>query len=536
MDGYFNALQGRHVESSYGGDPIKNPDSLPTGRNLYGFDPSRIPTREAWQAGQLAAQRLLEQHRDEHGSYPDKLAFSLWSVETMRHFGLLEAQAMAVMGYRPVWDEGGRVMGIEAIPAAELQRPRVDVVISATGLYRDHFPNVMKWLAQAAEQASELQDPDNRIAANSQRLEQQFLASGMSSEDARLASRTRIFSSESGAYGTGLDDATLVSNSFGETDDNQQDRLAGEAKLAKLYLERMQFAYGPDSSRWGEKGATNLYAEQLKGVEGAVLARSSNLYGMLTTDDPFQYLGGLGLAVRHLDGKSPELYISNLRDAGNPRVETAAGFLARDLRTRYLHPGWIEQVQKEGYSGALEVLGSANNLWGWQVTAPETVRDDQWDEYKAVYMDDKYELGINEWFEEHHPHAQAQLIERMLEAARKEYWQTDEQNLQQLAQRWQELAERYDVQSNNSHFNDYVVQAAVGFGLGATANSAEASSMPEATEAADANLETVEGQRLEKQQEGASQPEPFDPMFLIGLLAIVLAVLGGAWRQSRRLA
>lgn len=536
LDGYFNALQGRHIESSYGGDPIKSPDSLPTGRNLYGFDPSRIPTREAWQAGQLAAQRLLEQHRDEHGSYPDKLAFSLWSVETMRHFGLLEAQAMAVMGYRPVWDEGGRVTGIEAIPAAELQRPRVDVVISATGLYRDHFPNVMKWLAQAAEQASELQEPDNRIAANSQRLEQQFFASGMSSEDARLASRTRIFSSESGAYGTGLDDATLVSNSFGETDDNQQDRLAGEAKLAKLYLERMQFAYGPDSSRWGEKGATNLYAEQLKGVEGAVLARSSNLYGMLTTDDPFQYLGGLGLAVRHLDGKSPELYISNLRDAGNPRVETAAGFLARDLRTRYLHPGWIEQVQKEGYSGALEVLGSANNLWGWQVTAPETVRDDQWDEYKAVYMDDKYELGINEWFEEHHPHAQAQLIERMLEAARKEYWQTDEQNLQQLAQRWQELAERYDVQSNNSHFNDYVAQAAVGFGLGATANSAEASSMPEATEAADANLETVEGQRLEKQQEGASQPEPFDPMFLIGLLVIVLAVLGGAWRQSRRLA
>lgn len=535
LAGYFRALKGRHIEASYGGDAIKNPDSLPTGRNLYGFDPSRIPTREAWQAGLQAAERLIAQHQEQHGKYPEKLAFTLWSVETMRHFGMLEAQALALMGYRPVWDQGGRVMGIEPMTASELQRPRVDVIISATGLYRDQFPNVMKWLAQAADEASELEEQGNAVAANSKRLEQQFLAAGMSAEDARLAARTRIFSSESGAYGTGLDDATLVSNSFGETDGQGQDRAAGEEKLAKMYLERMQFAYGPDSSRWGQKSDTNLYAEQLRGVEGAVLSRSSNLYGMLTTDDPFQYLGGIGLAVRYLDGKSPELYISNLRDANNPRVETAAGFLARDLRTRYLHPGWIKQVQKEGYSGALEVLGSANNLWGWQVTAPDTVRDDQWDEYKAVYLDDKYELGINEWFEQHHPHAQAQLIERMLEAARKEYWSTDTENLQQLAQRWQELAERYDVQSSNSHFNQYVAEAAAGFGLGAVAPATDAASEPESADADGKPMEQVEGQKLEKQETVPSEPTPFDPMLLFSLLIILAAIGSGMWQQSRRL-
>ncbi|TDQ36522.1 cobaltochelatase subunit CobN [Thiopseudomonas denitrificans] len=536
LDGYFRVLGGRYQPTSYGGDPIKNPDSLPTGRNLYGFDPSRIPTREAWQAGQQAAQRLLEQHQAEQGAYPEKLAFSLWSVETMRHFGLLEAQALYLMGYQPVWDAGGRVTGIEVIPAEQLQRPRVDVIISATGLYRDQFPNVMQWMAQAADQASELDEPDNPIALNSVRLEQQFLAAGMSAQDARLAARTRIFSSESGAYGTGLDDATLVSNSFGETEGQGQDRAAGEEKLAKMYLDRMQYAYGPDSTRWGEKNDTNIYAEQLRGVQGAVLSRSSNLYGMLTTDDPFQYLGGIGLAVRYLDGKSPQLYISNLRDADNPRVETAAGFLARDLRARYLHPGWIEQVQKEGYSGALEVLGSANNLWGWQVTAPETVRDDQWDEYKAVYLDDKYELGINEWFEEHHPHAQAQLIERMLEAARKEYWSTDAVNLQQLAQRWQELAERYDVQSSNSQFNEYVAEAAAGFGLGARAPDADMATEPESAETPAETMEQVEGQRLEKQQDTVdAPPQPFDFMALFGFLAILAALAGGMWHQSRRL-
>jgi cobaltochelatase CobN len=227
----------------------------------------------------------------------------------------------------------------------------------------------------------------------------------------------------------------------------------------------MQYAYGPDESRWGEKSKVNVYGEQLKGVQGAVLSRSSNLYGMLTTDDPFQYLGGIGLAVRHLTGQSPSLYISNLRDGNNTRAETAAGFLAKDLRTRYLHPGWIKQMQKEGYSGALEVLGSANNLWGWQVVSPEVVRDDQWQEYKEVYIDDKYKLDINQWFEKNHPQAQAQLIERMLEAARKEYWKTDAKTLQELAERYSELAQKYDVQTDNERFKDYVAQAAAGFGL-----------------------------------------------------------------------
>lgn len=530
LDGYFGALQGRHVPSSYGGDAIKNPDSLPTGRNLYGFDPSRIPTREAWEAGKVAAERLIEQHRELHGDYPNKLAFTLWSVETMRHFGMLEAQVLAVMGFKPQWDAAGRVTGIEAIPAAELSRPRIDAVISATGLYRDQFPNVMHWLAQAADQASTLDEPDNVIAANSRRIEQALLARGLPAEEASLAARTRIFSSKSGAYSTGLEDATLASDSFGEAADGGQDRAAGEEKLAELYLERMQFAYGPDSERWGEKSTVNLYAEQLRGVQGAVLSRSSNLYGMLTTDDPFQYLGGLGLAVRHLDGQSPELYISNLRDADNPRSETAAGFLARDLRARYFHPGWIKSIQQEGYSGALEVLGTANNLWGWQVTAPETVRSDQWDEFKAVYVDDKLELGINKWFEKHHPQAQAQLIERLLEAARKEYWDTDAQTLQQLAQRWQALAEQHDVISDNAKFSEYVEQAAAGFGLAAPSSDATEAAPSEPSDAAP--VQQVQGQKLEKQQ---AQPQPFDWLPLVALLLIALALLAGIYQQGRRL-
>jgi cobaltochelatase CobN len=544
IPGLLNGLAGKHIPTGYGGDPIKNPDSLPTGRNLYAFDASKVPTKQAWAAGLEAAEKLLAQHKETHGKHPEKLAFTLWSVETMRQFGMLEAQALAVMGFRPVWSDGERVTGIEPIPAAELKRPRVDAVISATGLYRDHFPQVMKWLAQAAKQAGELDEPGNPIAANTRAIEAALSGQGVQADDAKRLAQTRVYSPQSGAYGTGLDDATLASDTWGRTADGKEDHKEADAKLAALYLSRMQFAYGPDESKWGEKPPVNAYAEHLKGVEGALLSRSSNLYGMLTTDDPFQYLGGLSLAVRHLGGKSPELYISNLRESGNPRVESAAGFMAKELKARYFHPNWISHMQKEGYSGTLEMLGTVNNLWGWQAVAPETVRDDQWNEMKAVYIDDKYNLGLKEWFEKQNPAAQAQIIERMLEAARKEYWAADPKDIVELAQRRQELADKYDVRTENKLFEAYVAAAlAPGFGLSAAAPPQEAASdQPQQQPPQDAaakpaqQMQQVQGQKLEKQADAPpAAADLFTLLSLIGTAVVLLfAFSAGALRQGLR--
>ena len=294
-------LDGKYLPTSYGGDPLKNPDAYPTGRNLYGFDPSRIPTPQAWAAGKEAAEKLLAEHRRLKGVSPKKLTFSLWSVETMRHQGLLEAQALWLMGVEPVWDSGGRVTDVKLVPRSTLGRPRVDVVLSATGLYRDHFPNAMKQLARAVKLAAESDgtaDADNPLAANARAITARLIQQGVAPEVAKKAGQTRIFSSESGRYGTGLDDATLASDSW-------QGKAEGDRKLAQLYLSRMQFAYGPDEADWGKTGdalaaasgrasggkkggSINLYAEHLRGTEGAVLSRTSNTYGMLTTDDPFQ--------------------------------------------------------------------------------------------------------------------------------------------------------------------------------------------------------------------------------------------------------
>ena len=551
----LSALAGNYTPTSYGGDPLKNPDAYPTGRNLYGFDPSRVPTPQAWAAGKQAAEDLIAAHRKQAGATPTKLAVSLWSVETMRHQGMLEAQALQLLGVEPVWDDGGRVSGVKLIPRAQLGRPRVDVVLSVTGLYRDHFPNVMKQLARAAQLAAEADtEADNAVAANTRRIEQDLRVRGLPEDVARSAAQTRIFSAETGRYGSGLDDAVLATDSW-------KGKAEGDRKLAQLYLDRMQYAYGPDEATWGnlpqagQDAAGNLYAAHLRGTQGAVLSRTSNTYGMLTTDDPFQYLGGIALAVRHLDGRAPRLYISNLRgDSG--RVEEAAQFLAKELATRQFHPGYIKGLMAEGYAGTLQVLDATNNFWGWTAVAREIVRDDQWQEMVEVYVRDKHRLGLREWFERDNPHALAQTIERMLEAERQGYWKTDAATIVELKSRWRDLSARFDVQADNAAFGKAVADIApakatarlAGYGLpmrmarAATSASSPPASLRKPTargnakppESADASspLEAVTGIRLERR---LSAPHPTSPVAQpLGLLLALLALMtAGAGRQAR---
>ncbi|WP_310449631.1 cobaltochelatase subunit CobN [Sulfuritalea sp.] len=541
MTGLLAALDGRYVPTSYGGDPIKNPDSLPTGRNLYGFDPSRIPTKAAWEAGKEAMENLIAAHRKQSGRAPKKLTFSLWSVETMRHQGLLEAQALWGLGVEPVWDAGGRVVDVRLVPREQLKRARVDIVLSATGLYRDHFPNVMKQLARAAQLAAEAgvanAESDNPVAANARAISASLVKQGWSKDAARKAGQTRIFSAASGRYGTGLDDAALATDTWAS-------KAEGDRKLAQLYLSRMQFAYGPDEADWGKSAQelsggkagkeANLYSAHLKGTEGAVLSRSSNLYGMLTTDDPFQYLGGIALAVRHLDGTAPELYISNLRGTGSGKVEGAAQFLAKELATRNFHPGYIKGLMAEGYAGTLEVLDSMNNFSGWTMVAREIVRDDQWQEFADVYVRDKHRLGLRQWFERENPHALAQTIERMLEAARHGYWQADPATLEELKQTYRDLARRHEVRSDNAKFESFVGMQ--GFGLGA-AQLPKAPAPTPATQGASAAPKPtappqITGMKLEQVPPQVIQA--LGALLIAAIALLVLFPLAGALRQWRK--
>ncbi len=510
--GLLEALSGQYVSSATGGDPIRSPEALPSGRNLYGFDPSKIPTQAAWETGKALIDDLIANYYHDHGSYPDKVTFSMWSIETMRHLGVVESQVLYAMGVRPLWSDSGRVTGTEIIPYSELKRPRVDVVLSATGLYRDAFPNIMMMIAKAIEDVAQLKEDNNFVYRHAVKLKTELMAEGMDEEQASRLSTIRIFSNESGNYGTNVASASLASDTW-----------KAEDKLAKLYLSRMGFFYGSDEKTWGEKlPDIDLYAKNLSGTDVALFSRSSNVYGLLSSDDPFQYMGGISLAVRHLDGKSPEMFISNLRDPDNSRTEPLKRFLATELRTRQFHPQWIKEIQAEGYAGTLTTLDVLNNFWGWQVVDPDNVRDDQWQEFFEVYVQDKYQLDMREWYEKNNAHALAQMVERMLEATRKEYWSADEETLKELLDTYVELAQKYDVLTKNETFKDYVDTQAVGFGLAPlTQNPVQAPQPIEPAQKKPAanSAQVVEGQVMEKVAENEPSKDN-DYFYLLALLGL----------------
>jgi cobaltochelatase CobN len=452
IEGLLTALDGRYLKSSYGGDPVRNPDSLPTGRNLYGFDPSRVPTRAAWDTGVAAMDAWIAEHAKTHaGKAPEKIAFTLWAGEASRHQGVLESQAFYAMGVRPRWDEGGRMAGIEVIPAAVLKRPRIDVLLSVTGSYRDQFPNVMRWLDEAVQQVAALHEPGapgNAVALHSQALSARLRAQGASAQEAQRWSTARVFSNEQGSYGAGLEEAALATDVW-----KGQQRGGGDAQMAQLYIDRMGHAYGKGLDGAARAGA---YAGNLVQVDAALMARSSNLYGVLTNDDPFQYLGGIAQAVRQLTGKEPALYVQNLRDGAAVRTDTAAGAISREMQTRYLHPQWIAAQKAEGYSGTLQVLKTAQFLWGWQVTAPAAVRQDQWQSLHDVYVRDRYRLGTREWLEGDNRAAFAQTLERMLDAVRLNYWKPDAATRRELAQAYAEAAGASGLRERNAGVQRFV--------------------------------------------------------------------------------
>ena len=524
IEALLAGLEGRFVSPGAGGDPIRNPD-VQSGRNLYAFEPDKIPSRAAFEAGKDAFDQLVAAFRDEHdGAYPTKLAFSLWSSEAIRHLGVTEAQVLHAIGVRPVWDEGGRVKSLEIIPVAELGRPRIDAVVQVTSVYRDQFDGFMRLLADAIERIGKRDEEDNAIAANTARIAGLLQEKGMSFNEARQAASYRIFSNAPGSYGSGMPHMAMQSTTWEEDGD-----------LAERFLSGTQYAFG--AQEWGASTKlANLFAEQLKGTQAAIMARSSNLHGVLSTDHPFEFLGGLSLAIRHLDGKSPALYISDLRQ-GQPNTTALSRFLSDEMRVRYLNPHWIKGMQAEGYAGTLEMLNAVNNFFGWQVMDPSTVRPDQWQALFDTYVADTRNLDINAYFEKHNPAAQAQLMERMIEAIRKDYWDAPEQTRRQLVERWQDLAANHGVSIGEPVTKAFIEQMSAGFGLSASTISSQQNAAsqqnPEDAQptAAAAAKQPVQGQELQETKPASKAEEESWRLWWALAVMLLLLGMGAAWQM-----
>jgi len=435
MPGLLRALNGQFLPAAYGGDLLRNPDSVPTGRNLTGLDPNRLPTRQAYEAAQALFKRWYDMQARQ-GSAPQRLALSLWAGETLRHQGVMESQALVALGAVPVWDASGRPTGIKLLSPAELGRPRVDVLLSITGSYRDQFPVLMKLLDQAVAAAASA-EADNAIARNNRLIAQELGRAGLTPAQAQSLAQARIFGNAAGDYGTGIADAVQDN---GLTQGAGQGQGQANPRLGQLFLASMSQPYvdgEPLSVPAGQ--AQQALGAHLRHTDAALMSRSSHLYAMVSSDDPFQYLGGLAAAAR-VAGRTQDLslHVSQLQDAGDMQTETAAQAVAMEMQSRYLHPGWLKAQQAEGWAGALQVLKALQYSFGWQSVAPGTVRADHWQSFYEVLVKDKHHLGVPDWLRQN-PQAYAQAVERLVQADRLGYWKPDADTRREMAQLYQQL-------------------------------------------------------------------------------------------------
>jgi cobaltochelatase CobN len=436
LERLMQALSGRYIPTGASADLVRNPDALPTGRNFFGLDPSRIPSKTTYEAGAKLAQQLVDDYRKRHGAYPVKLSMNLWGVETSRHEGIMEAQAMSLMGVRPTWDERGRVTGVEALTRKQLGRPRVDVTLISSGLFRDLFGNLLTLMDQAAQLAQKQDDTEpagdggpsgNVMREHSRKTADALQARGISADEAQRMASVRIFGLPSGAYGTQIEKLIPLTNAW-----------QNEKEVADVFINRMSHPFG--AGYWGDDKADpaqrrELFKQAISGSQIALHSRSSNLFATLDNDDFFQYLGGTAMAIRSVDGKTPEVMVSDLSNPRKPGHKTLEQYMGQEMQARYLNPRWADSMLKEGYSGARYINRVVDYLWAWQVTVPEVVDGGKWQRMYDTYVEDRHGLKVRERFAASgNLRAFQAITDRMLSAIERGYWKPSDAVRNKLTQ------------------------------------------------------------------------------------------------------
>jgi cobaltochelatase CobN len=313
------------------------------------------------------------------------------------------------------------VTGVTLIPRDRLGRPRVDVMLTTSGTYRDHYPDVMTLIAKATQLAATSAEDDNPVRKAMTATETALRAEGTAAEDAARLARARVFAPAPGAYSPSIQFLAKSGDQRGD-----------ERKMAELYTSRLSHAYG--EGVYGE-ASRPAFERQLARIDGASFARSDVVNGMLDNPMPAGFLGGLNLAAKAVTGRDIELYIDNLRDERNPTLESASAEIQRELRTRYFNKSWVAEMQTHGYEGARAFMYLTDHLDLWDTTATRTVASDDWREVKRVYVDDSLGVGMDGFFDRYNPHAQQVLLGNLLGAASRGQWEASAADKTQVASR-----------------------------------------------------------------------------------------------------
>ena len=455
MNSLMRVLSGGYSEPGPGSDPIRNPSVLPTGRNTYSIDAAMLPKSISRDLGLQLANSALSMLPPT----TEKIAAVLWAVETARDDGTMISFILGAIGVNVTYYSDGRRNSLVAIPLSTLNRSRVDVVVTTSGLFRDLYGSLITDVLDRAfrvalaasyntivaqnntdltaalnstlktiKDASMFMPGDdpldkNYVAKHWVELTLKYISQGTTLNKAGEMAITRTFTEAVGTYGNRVAETAEQAWTW---DDRMQ--------VADQYIDRMRYSY--TELGWGEQNE-DLFKDMLTGVTNAYHSRSTNLYATLDQDDYLQYLGGLSMAIERVNGAAPNAYILYYANPKDPKVETLQHFMTREERTRYFNPEWIKGMMNEGYSGARTIAQTATNMWGWDVTTPNVVENWMWDEMANTYVKDQYNIGVAKWLSTgNNAYAMISFTGTLLTAAHEGSWQTDSATLSMVANTW----------------------------------------------------------------------------------------------------
>jgi len=409
MQGLTDALAGRFVPAGPSGAPSRGRlDVLPTGRNFYSVDVRNLPTPTAWRIGVQSADRLLERHLQDQGDHLRQLGLSVWGTATMRTGGDDIAQALALLGVRPIWQASSqRVERFEILPLEQLGRPRVDVMLRVSGFFRDAFSHLIRLFDEAVQAVADLDEPEDmnpvsaRVWLEALRLQKQ---QGLDEVEARRQAGWRVFGAKPGAYGAGIQKAI-------------EQRLWQErADLAEVYLNWGGYAYGS-----GAEGqvARERFAECLESLQAVLHNQDNREHDVLDSNDYYQFQGGMLAAVETLRGSKVASYHGDTSQPDCPRIRTLKEELNRVVRARAANPKWIAGMKRHGYKGAFELAATIDYLFGFDATS-ELIEDHQYALLTDAYLLDR---DTRDFIQQHNPGALQDILERLLEAQQRGLWQ-----------------------------------------------------------------------------------------------------------------
>ncbi|MGE9953598.1 cobaltochelatase subunit CobN [Segatella copri] len=433
MSSLMNALNGGFTAPSPGGDLIVNPNTLPTGRNLFSINVENTPSEDAWEKAKELCDNTIKMYCERHkGEYPRKVSYTLWSSEFIETEGATIAQILYMLGVEPVRDAFGRVTDLRLIPSKQLGRPRIDVVVQTSGQLRDLAASRLFLINRAIEMAANAKGDkyDNLVKAGVTESERVLVEKGMSPKEAREVSMYRVFGGVNGNYGTGIQEMVTAG-----------DRWDKKSQIAEVYMNNMGAYYG-DEKNW-ETVRKAAFEAALTRTDVVVQPRQSNTWGALSLDHVYEFMGGMNLAVRNVTGKDPDAYLADYRNHSNMRMQEVKEAIGIEGRTTIFNPAYIKEKMKGGASSASTFAEIVTNTYGWNVMKPKAIDKEMWDEIYNVYVKDKYHLGTKEFFDKQNPAAMMEMTAVMMESARKGMWKATPQQLKDIAKLHTETMNKY---------------------------------------------------------------------------------------------